>query len=316
MSRPHILQIGPYPPRDQEALEASYIVHRLYEAEDKAAFLREVGASIRAIATGGETGADRALIASCPNLEMIAVFGVGYDAVDLDACRERSIQLTNTPDVLTEDVADLGVGMALCLTRDIVGAHSWAKSGTWETQGAYPLVRQFQSGRAGILGLGRIGQAVGRRLASFNMDISYFARAPKPDAAPDWTYCATPLELARRCDFLFVTLAATADTRGIVDRSVMEALGSSGMLINVSRGSNVDEPALIEALKSGALGFAALDVFENEPHINPALRDLANVLLQPHNGSATIDTRMAMGQLMRDNLDAHFSGRPLLTPVL
>lgn len=316
MSRPHILQIGPYPKVDEDALASRFVVHRLYEATDKPALLARVGPDIRAIATGGETGADRALIAACPNLEMIAVFGVGYDAVDLDACRENSIRLTNTPDVLTEDVADLGVGMALCLTRDIVGAHHWARSGDWEKKGSYPLVRRFQSGRAGILGLGRIGQAVGHRLASFNMEISYFARTPKPDAATDWTYCASPLELARRCDFMFVTLAATRETRGIVDRAVLEALGPSGMLINVSRGSNVDEPALIETLRSGALGFAALDVFDNEPKISPELRALPNVLLQPHHGSGTTDTRRAMGQLMRDNLDAHFSGRPLLTPVL
>jgi lactate dehydrogenase-like 2-hydroxyacid dehydrogenase len=315
MSNPEILQVGPYPQWDEEPLNAAFAVHRYFDAANKAALLDKVGPGIRGIATRGELGANRVMIEACPNLEIISVYGVGYDAVDLAACREKGIRVTNTPDVLTNDVADLGVAMMLCQSRGIIGAESWVKNGSWNAKGLYPLKRRVWGRRAGILGLGRIGFEVAKRLKGFDMEISYSDVGPK-SYAEGMTFVADQVELARNVDFLFVTLAASAETRHIVGRDVIAALGAEGMLINISRASNIDEEALLDALESGALGFAALDVFEGEPKLNPRFLALDNVLLQPHHASGTIETRKAMGKLVRDNLEAHFSGAPLPTPVL
>jgi lactate dehydrogenase-like 2-hydroxyacid dehydrogenase len=197
----------------------------------------------------------------------------------------------------------------------VIGAESWVKDGSWAEKGLYPLKRRVWGRSAGVLGLGRIGHEVAKRLQGFDMQIAYSDVAPK-DFASDWEYIADPVALAARSDFLFVTLSASAVTRHIVGREVIAALGGEGMLINISRASNIDEEALLTALESGALGSAALDVFEGEPSLNPRFLALNNVLLQPHHASGTIETRKAMGQLVRDNLTAHFSGQPLLTPVL
>lgn len=315
MSKPVILQVGPYPEWDQKPLESAFEVKRLFEATDKAAFLGEHGPDVRAIATRGELGADLAMIAACPQLEVISVYGVGFDAVDLDACRARGIRVTNTPDVLTQDVADLGVAMMLCQSRGMIGAEGWVRDGSWVSKGLYPLKRRVFGRKAGILGLGRIGYEVGKRLAGFDMNIAYTDIAAK-EYAPDWTYLADPLELAHHSDFLFVTLAASNETRHIVNHDMIEAVGPDGMIINISRASNIDEDALIAALQDGTLGSAALDVFEGEPALDPRFLEQDNVLLQPHHASGTIETRKAMGQLMRDNLSAHFAGQELLTPVL
>ncbi len=314
MIKPDILQFSPYPPGDQEPLDNAYTTHRLDTTEDREAFLAEFGPRIRAIAARGVSVVNRALIEACPALELIAVYGVGYDGVDLQACREHGVQVTNTPDVLTGDVADFGVAMMLALSRQIIPAEGWLRSGSWAEKGPFHLSRRVHGRRAGIIGLGRIGHAVARRLAAFDMQISYCDLAENP-ITPGWTYIADPIALAAEVDFLFVTLSANAQTRRLVNRDVLEALGPEGMLINISRASNVDEAALLDALESGALGSAALDVFEGEPHLRPGFLALENVLLQPHYASATVETRAAMGQLMRDNLKAHFAGRPLLTPV-
>lgn len=315
MTKPDILQMGPYPEWDQVPLEHSFHMHRYFEAADKAAFLAEIGPKIRGIATRGELGANASIIAACPNLEVISVYGVGFDAVDLGACRERGIRVTNTPDVLTNDVADLGVAMMLVQSRGMIGAETWVKDGSWAAKGLYPLKRRVWGRRAGVLGLGRIGFEVAKRLAGFDMEIAYSDVSAK-DFAKDWEFIADPVALAQRSDFLFVTLAASAATRHIVGAKVIEALGPEGMLINISRASNIDEEALLEALETGKLGSAALDVFEGEPNLNPRFLSLPNVLLQPHHASGTIETRKAMGKLVRDNLTAHFAGEALLTPVL
>lgn len=315
MQRPHILQVGPYPAWDEEPLNEAFVVHRYFAADDKPSFLTEVGPKVRAIATRGELGASRAMIEACPALEVVSVYGVGFDAVDLAACRERGVRVTNTPDVLTNDVADLGIAMMLCLSRGMIGAERWVRDGSWAAKGLYPLKRRVWGRPAGVLGLGRIGYEVAKRLAGFGMDIAYSDVAPK-DFAADWTFVADPIALARRSDFLFVTLAASAATRHIVDKDVIAALGEDGMLINISRASNIDEDALLDALEKKVLGSAALDVFEGEPKLNPRFLALDNVLLQPHHASGTIETRKAMGKLVRDNLAAHFAGQPLLTPVL
>ncbi|OIQ76962.1 hydroxypyruvate reductase [mine drainage metagenome] len=312
MTKPHVLQIGSYPEWDEAPLSEAYALHRYYAARDPAAFLAEVGHKVRAIATSGTAGASQAIIHACPNLELIAIYGVGYDAVDLATCRARGIAVTNTPDVLTGDVADLAIAMMLALTRRTVQADAWVRSGNWAAQGSFPVSRRAFGRRAGILGLGRIGTAIAHRLSGFGMDIAYSAHSAK---ATPWTFIPDPIALAARSDILFVALAASAETRHIVNAQVLRALGPEGIIINISRAANIDESALLELLASHGIAGAALDVFDAEPNLNPRFLQLDNVLLQPHIGSATVETRRAMGQLMRDNLTAHFAGLPLLTPV-
>ena len=316
MTKPHILQVGPYPEWDQGPLDDAFHIHRLFEADDRAAFLSKVGAQVRGIATRGELGANAAMIAACPNLEVISIYGVGYDAVDLTAARARGIRVTNTPDVLTKDVADLGVAMMLSQSRGMNRAESWVRDGSWVQKGLYPLQRRVWGKRVGILGLGRIGHEVAKRLAGFDLEIAYSTAGGPKDFAKGWDFIADPVALAARSDFLFVTLAASAATRHIVSAKVIAALGPKGMLINISRAANIDEEALLAALESGELGSAALDVFEGEPNLNPRFLALPNVLLQPHHASGTFETRKAMGKLVRDNLLAHFAGQPLPTAVL
>jgi lactate dehydrogenase-like 2-hydroxyacid dehydrogenase len=315
MAKPDILLVGPYPEWDLVELEAQYSVRKLYEAEDRDAFVQDHADGIRAIATRGELGASAELIDRLPKLEIVSVYGVGYDAVNLDACRARGIRVTNTPDVLTNDVADLGVAMMLVQSRGMIGAERWVKDGSWVEKGLYPLKRRVWGRKAGVLGLGRIGFEVAKRLKGFDMDIAYSDVAEKP-YGEGMTFIPDPVELAQRSDFLFVTLAASTVTRHIVSRQVIEALGPDGVLINISRASNIDEDALLGALESGTLGSAALDVFEAEPKLNPRFLKLDNVLVQPHHASGTIETRKAMGKLVRDNLAAHFAGAALPTPVI
>jgi lactate dehydrogenase-like 2-hydroxyacid dehydrogenase len=313
--KPQILVIGPYPEWDMVELEKSYDVKKLYEASDRDAYIEGEAKQVTAIATRGELGASAELIAKLPNLQVVSVYGVGYDAVNLDACRGRGIRVTNTPDVLTNDVADLGLAMMLCQSRGMIGAEQWVKDGSWAAKGLYPLKRKVWGRKAGVLGLGRIGFEVAKRLKGFDMDIAYSDVSEK-SYAEGMTYITDPVALAQHADFLFVTLAASAATRHIVSKNVIEALGPEGMLINISRASNIDEAALLDALESGALGSAALDVFEGEPKLDPRFLKLENVLLQPHHASGTIETRKAMGKLVRDNLAAHFAGQPLPTPVI
>ena len=315
MSKPDVLQIGFYPDWDQEPLDNAFTMHRYFEAEDKLAFLSKIGADITGIATRGDLGANRAIIEACPKLEIISIYGVGYDAVDLKACKEKGIRVTNTPDVLTNDVADLGVAMMLGLSRGMVGASEWVRDGSWATKGLYPLQRRIWGRKAGVLGLGRIGYEVAKRLAGFDLDIAYSDVSAK-EYAKDWTYIADPVALAQHADFLFVTLAASAETRHIVNHEVIDAVGPDGMIINVSRAANIDELALLDALKEKRLGSAALDVFEDEPALNPRFLELDNVMLQPHHASGTYETRKAMGKLMRDNLAAHYAGEKLLAEVI
>ncbi len=315
MTRPTLLQVGALPEWDETPLREAFTVVQHIEATGETADFIEVGPTIQAIATRGTLGADTALIAACPNLEIISVYGVGYDAVDLEACRARGIRVTNTPDVLTEDVADFGLAMMLAQRRGLSSGEAWVRSGNWAAKGVHPLQRRVQGGRAGIVGLGRIGRAVARRLEAFNMAISYTDISPQPDAS-NWTFYPNPALLAQNVDTLFLTLAASDATQGIINHDVFAALGPDGLLINISRASVLDETALIEALSDGTLGAAALDVLRGEPHFDPRFLDLPNVLLQPHQASGTVETRQDMGRLMRANLTAHFAGEPLPTPVL
>ena len=315
MTKPDILQVGFYPEWDQGPLDAAFQMHKYFEADDKAAFLAKVGPRITGIATRGELGADKAMLDACPNLQVVSVYGVGYDAVDVAACKARGIHVTNTPDVLTNDVADLGVAMMLAHSRGMIGASSWVRDGSWETKGLYPLQSRVWGKKVGVLGLGRIGFEVAKRLAGFDLDIAYSDVSAK-DYAPDWTFIQDPVALAKHADFLFVTLAASAETRHIVSKDVLAALGPDGMVINISRAANIDEEALLTALENKTVGAAALDVFEGEPALNPRFLALDNVMVQPHHASGTFETRKAMGKLVHDNLMAHFAGQPLLTKVV
>ena len=315
MNKVSIMQIGPYPEWDMEALAKRFVLHPYYSAEDKDAFINQCSRSIRGVATRGDLGIDRKLIEALPHLEIIAIYGVGYDAVDLDAARERNIRVTNTPDVLTKDVADFGFAMMLAASRGIIGGENWVRSGDWATKGMYPLKTRVFGKRVGILGLGRIGYEVAKRCAAFEMDIAYSDLEEK-EVAAHWKFIKDPSELAERSDYLFVSTTGGAATKHIVNKGVIEALGPEGMLINISRASNLDEEALLTALEGKTLGYAALDVFEGEPELNPRFFKLDNVMLQPHQASATVDTRVEMGRLVRENLEAYFSGRELLTPVI
>lgn len=314
MTKPDILQVGYYPDWDQDPLDAAFTMHKYFEADDKDAFLAQVGPSIKGIATRGELGTTQAMLDACPNLAVVCVYGVGYDAVDVAACTARGIAVTNTPDVLTNDVADLGVAMMLAQSRGMIGASQWVRDGSWDTKGLYPLQSRVWGKKVGILGLGRIGFEVAKRLSGFDLDIAYSDVSAK-DYAPDWTFIQDAVALAAHADFLFVTLAASAQTRHIVGKDVLAALGPDGMVINISRAANIDEDALLTALENKTVGAAALDVFEGEPALNPRFLALDNVMLQPHHASGTFETRKAMGKLVRDNLMAHFAGQPLLTKV-
>lgn len=315
MDKVNILQIGPYPSWDMEALEKNFILHPYFTAVDKGAFIAGCADRIRGVATRGDLGLNRELIEALPHLEIISVYGVGYDAVDLDAARERNIRVTNTPDVLTKDVADFGIAMMLAASRGIIGAEDWVRSGNWAQKGMYPLMTRVFGKRVGILGLGRIGHEIAKRCIAFEMDIAYSDIEPK-EFINDFKYIKDPRALAERSDYLFVTVTGGPATKHIVDKAVIEALGPEGMLLNVSRASNIDEEALLVALENKALGYAALDVFEGEPDLNPRFLELDNIMLQPHQASGTVDTRKAMGRLVRENLEAYFSGRELITPVI
>jgi lactate dehydrogenase-like 2-hydroxyacid dehydrogenase len=313
MSKPEILLMGPYPEWDLVDLEKRYVVHRIYEAADRNAFMAEHAANIRAIATRGELGASAELMKALPKLEIVSCYGVGIDAIDLNYATQNSIRVTNTPDVLTADVADLGVALVLAAARKIPQADSFVRNGSW-TKGSMGLVTRVCGKKVGIVGMGRIGTAVAKRLAGFDCEIAYFDVARRDDLP--YAFVADLTKLAQQSEFLIVTLAGGASTKSLVNAAVLDALGADGILVNVSRGSTVDEPALIDALERRAIKGAALDVFWNEPNIDERWLKLDNVVLQPHHASGTVETRKAMGQLVRDNLAAHFAGTALLTPVV
>jgi lactate dehydrogenase-like 2-hydroxyacid dehydrogenase len=311
-ARPQLLVLGKLPDWDMEPLAAQFRILTLWDAPDPAALLAQCGA-VRAVAAQGHRGADAALMDALPALEIIANYGVGVDGIDLDAARDRGVRVTNTPDVLTGDVADIAIALALSAMREIPRGDAHVRGGGW-AKGNLPLARRFHGCKLGIVGLGRIGVAVAQRAVAFDCTIGYFNRSPQP-ASP---YQAFPTigALAAWSDVLIVTVAGGAGTRALVDAEVLQALGPRGFLVNVSRGTTVDEPALLDALETQAIAGAALDVFLNEPDIDKRFMALPNVVLFPHHGSATMETRRAMGQLMRDNLTAHFAGEPLLTPVV
>jgi lactate dehydrogenase-like 2-hydroxyacid dehydrogenase len=310
--KPNVLLVSPMMPHIMAALDAAYNVHRLYEAADRGAFLGEVGSAIRGIATPGQ--ADRPIMDSCPDLEIISSFGVGYDGVDAEYAKSRNVIVCNTPGVLDDEVANTAIALLLATTRRIVAYDRFVRDGRWPAEGDPPLTRGLAGKTIGILGLGRIGTTIAEKLGVFHCDIVYHARNRRDDQP--YCYFAELAEMAGASDAIIVITPGGAATHNIVNRTVLDALGPEGTLINVSRGSVVDEEALVAALAEGRLGAAGLDVFANEPHVPQALMAMENGVLQPHQGSATVETRRAMADLVIDNLAAHFAGKPPLTPVV
>jgi D-3-phosphoglycerate dehydrogenase len=311
--KPAVLSLGVFPPATMSRLEELFELHHFTAWPLPEETLKpDVAGRIRAIATEANRGAPKSLIASLPKLEIISCFGAGVEGIDLAAAREHSIPVTNTPGVMADECADLAVGLMLASARRIPYADYHVRSGAW-VNGPIPLGRSVGGKTVGVVGLGAIGRAVADRAQAFRTTVLWHGPRPKPDVP--YEYVADVVELARRSDFLIVACKGGEETRGLISEAVIEALGREGTLINVARGSVVDEPALIERLRDGRLGFAALDVFQNEPRIARAFFELPNVLLQPHQGSATVETRTAIGQLMIDNLTAHFAGQKLPTPV-
>jgi lactate dehydrogenase-like 2-hydroxyacid dehydrogenase len=304
-------------PLIMEGCEAAFEVHRYWQAADRAAFLRQVGPSIRGICTGTFTGVktDDALMAACPNLKIVSNFGVGYDSVDAAAAARRGVVVTNTPDVLTEEVADTALGLLLNTVREFSRAEKWLRDGRWAKDGDYRLTPASLRDRSvGIAGLGRIGKAIARRLEAFGVPVSYFGRSQQPGVS--YRHYSDLVALARDVDTLIVVTPGGSDTQNLINAQVLAALGPRGILINISRGSVVDEAALIEALAAGRIAGAGLDVYAGEPEVPRTLLELPNVTLLPHIGSATVETRTAMGMLAVDNLVAFFEGRPLPARVV
>jgi hydroxypyruvate reductase len=311
-NQPAVLTVMPLPPFYLEPLKAAFTVHERLHLTDPQAFAK-VASTIRGITGGGESQVPKSLIDQLPALELISVFGVGYDKVDVQAAKARGVPVTHTPEVLNDEVADLALGLMLSVARKIPQADRYVKDNLWADKGNMPLTRKMSGKRLGIVGLGRIGKAIAQRAAAFNMSIAYTGRNRQPGVAH--AYYPSAKELAANVDFLVVITPGGDATRKMIDREVLEALGPDGYLVNVARGTVVDEQALIDALRDRVIAGAGLDVFEHEPQVPQALRELDNVVLTPHMASATRETRQAMADLALANLQAHFAGKPLLSPV-
>ena len=311
MSHIDVLSVTKLSPLLEPQLRAVFNLHDRLHETDPAAFAK-IAPSIRAIAASGESKVPAALIAQLPALEIISVFGVGYDGVDVAAAKARGVMVTHTPNVLNDDVADLAIGLMLSAARQLPAADRYVKEGKWPT-GPMPLARKVSGARLGIVGIGRIGQAIAQRALAFNMSVAYTARSARADLP--FRYFPSPAALAAECDYLVVITPGGAGTHKLINAEVLKALGTKGILINVARGSVVDEAALIDALKNEVIGGAGLDVFESEPNVPEALRALPHVVLAPHIGSATRQTRQAMADLAFNNLKSHFDGHAVHTPV-
>jgi lactate dehydrogenase-like 2-hydroxyacid dehydrogenase len=309
-----VLQVGPLMPSLSATLRSDYAAYMLPGAAgERQRFLADHGGEIAAVVTSGRTGVDAELMALLPDLGAIVHFGVGYDTTDVDAAAARGIAVSNTPDVLTDCVADTAVGLLIDTLRQLSAADRYVRAGRWPSGGMYPLTKQVSGSRVGIVGLGRIGGAVATRLAAFGCAISYHNRRPV-DGSP-YTYVDSAAELARRVDVLIVAASGGPGTRKLIDRTVIDALGPSGYLVNVARGSVVDEAALVEALAAGRLAGAGLDVFVDEPNVPAALIAMDNVVLLPHVASGTVETRAAMEALTLHNLDTFLDTGRVATPV-
>ncbi|WP_299500955.1 2-hydroxyacid dehydrogenase [uncultured Roseobacter sp.] len=295
-----------------ERLDAKFTIHKAKDMEDPQAWLAEHGASITHVATNGHDGVKPAFMEAMPNLKAISCYGVGYDAIDTTAAKAKGVVVTHTPNVLNAEVATTAVLLMLACYREVLRDDAYVRSGRWEVEGNAPLTRSADGQTVGILGLGRIGQAIADKLAPFGTTIVYHSRSKKD---VDYKYYDNLTDMAREVDTLICITPGGPSTNKIVNREVMDALGPQGTLINVSRGSVVDEAAMISALQDGRLGWAGLDVFEEEPKVPEALRQLSNVVLLPHVGSGTHETRAAMGALTVDNLLQHLENGTVISPV-
>lgn len=307
--KPDILAVEKLPPFLEDRLRAAFAFH---DHIGDAAALASIAGKVRGLVALGTSTVTSDFIAQFPALEIVSVFGVGYDGIDIQAAHKHGIVVTNTPDVLTDDVADLCLGLILSVSREIPASERFLRSGQWKT-GSFRLARKVSGSRLGIIGLGRIGSAVVRRAEGFGMSIAYTDLKEKPGVS--YRFYPTLLELAANSDFLVVSAFGGPMTRNLVNAEVLKGLGPNGYLINISRGSLVDEPALVEALKSHTIRGAAIDVFANEPNVPAELLTMENVVLTPHMASGTVQTRQAMADLTFANLEAYFEGKPVLTRV-
>ncbi|EKS31234.1 2-hydroxyacid dehydrogenase [Afipia felis] len=307
----HVLSMGEMVPAVEVALAKTFVVHRA-SANGISNIVTEFGERIRGIATRGRQKADAALIESLPKLEIIANFGVGYDSIDLSAAIERGVVVTNTPDVLNDEMADFTVGLLLSTIRELPQADRYIRDGKWPSE-AYPLTETLRDRTVGFVGMGRIGQAIAKRIAAFDVPIIYHSRKPQPEIA--YKHYPDLKAMAADADTLIAIVPGNESTRHMIDADILAALGSRGILINVARGSVVDQDALIDALRKGVIHGAGLDVFTDEPNVPLSLLALPNVVVLPHIGTGTHHTRAIMGDLVVDNLRSWFSGRGPVTPV-
>ena len=309
---PEILMTGPLMAYAADQLKARFTVHELWKADDKAALLRSLADRVRGIAGGGHVKIDGALFDALPKLEMIANFGVGYDNVDAAEAGRRGLVVSNTPDVLTDEVADLAIGLLISTVRQLPQVDRYLREGKWLTA-AYPLTTSLRKRKVGIVGLGRIGKAVAHRIEAFGLPIAYHGRSRQADVP--YRYYPSLVEMAQDVDTLISVAPGGASTHHIINAEVLKALGPNGIVVNVGRGTVIDEQALIEALQNKTILSAGLDVFEDEPRVPAALIAIEHAVLLPHVGSASVHTREQMGQLVVDNLFSWFDGKGPLTPV-
>ncbi len=311
MSKPVILAIKGVHPFYLDALRSVYQVHIGTHLDDPLAFA-QLAPNIVGVAASGESLVPGTLIAQLPQLKVISVFGVGYDGVDVGAASKQGVGVSHTPDVLTDDVADLALGLLLAVSRGIARADQHVRQGQWP-KALMPLATKVTGARLGIVGLGRIGKAIAKRAVAFDMSIAYTARSEKKDSG--FAFYANVVDLAKHVDFLVVITPGGEGTKHLINAQVLETLGPEGFLINVARGSVVDQAALVQALQAGTIAGAGLDVFANEPHVPEALWSMPQVVLTPHIASATKQTRQAMADLAFENMKAGLAGAALLTPV-
>jgi lactate dehydrogenase-like 2-hydroxyacid dehydrogenase len=310
-----VLQVGPLKPSLAHTLADSYGAYVLPDdPAEREEFLTSHGGDITAVVTSGRSGVDATLMKALPRLGAVVNFGVGYDTTDVDAAAELGIGVSNTPDVLTDCVADTAVGLMIDVMRQFSAADRYVRAGRWPVTGNYPLTRQVSNTRVGIIGLGRIGTSIAKRLSAFGCSISYHNRH-EVQGSP-YRYVDSPVQLAGGVDVLVVAAAGGSGTVKLVDGAVIDALGADGYLINIARGSVIDEDALVDALRDGRLAGAGLDVFADEPNVPETLLSLDNVVLLPHVGSGTVETRAAMEQLTLRNLDEFLRSGRLVTPVV
>lgn len=313
MSDFKVLIHGPVMPLISDRLTAAFPVTKLWEQADQAAWLQQNGAGIRALVGGFRSKIDAAAFDLLPNLKIVSNFGVGYDMVDAAEAGRRGVIVTNTPDVLNEEVADTALGLLLMTVRRLPQSEQYLRAGRWLSDGNFPLSPSLRGRIMGIVGLGRIGKAIARRAEAFGLKLAYYGRNRQPDVA--WPYYSDLVAMARDVDILMVILPGGAETRHLISGAVLEALGPEGVLINVARGTVVDEATLITFLQQKKILAAGLDVFEFEPKIPEALLALDNAVLLPHVGSASVHTRDLMGNLVVDNVVAVSKGLAPLTPV-